>query len=163
MAQHTCSPASIGQPDGWKQCSASRQHGGYHVCRCTQCNYPSALWCVLYQSWGVNHITSSTYHPSPMAWLSMRTGKLRMPVCLAGAEWPLLLPWVLLGLRAAPNEDSVVSSAELVYGTALTLWPVPPQQNSLPLTTSSSSSPQPLPLLSRPHMLRLWPQFQTNC
>ncbi len=30
-------------------------------------------------------------------------------------------PLVLLGLRAAPKEDSAVSSAKLVYGTALTL------------------------------------------
>jgi hypothetical protein len=35
---------------------------------------------------------------------------------LAGADWPLYLPWVLLGLRAAPKEDSAVSSAELLYG-----------------------------------------------
>ena len=40
---------------------------------------------------------------------------------LAGDEWPVNLPWVLLGLRAAPKEDSAISSAELVYGTALTL------------------------------------------
>jgi hypothetical protein len=31
------------------------------------------------------------------------------------------LPWVLLGLRAQPKEDSNVSSAELVYGNPLTL------------------------------------------
>jgi hypothetical protein len=35
---------------------------------------------------------------------------------LAGPDWPLHLPWVLLGLRAAPREDSGVSAAELVYG-----------------------------------------------
>ena len=40
---------------------------------------------------------------------------------LAGNEWPLHLPWVLLGLRSAPKEDSNVSSAKLVYGAALTL------------------------------------------
>jgi hypothetical protein len=31
------------------------------------------------------------------------------------------LPWVLLGLRAAPKEDSAISSAEMVYGEPLTL------------------------------------------
>jgi hypothetical protein len=40
---------------------------------------------------------------------------------LAGADWPLHLPWVLLGLRAAPKEDSAVSSAELLYGAPIAL------------------------------------------
>jgi hypothetical protein len=40
---------------------------------------------------------------------------------LAGVHWPQHLPWVLLGLRAAPNEDSGASSAELVLGAPLTL------------------------------------------
>lgn len=40
---------------------------------------------------------------------------------LAGAAWPDHLPWVLLGLRAAPKEDSGISSAEMVYGAPLTL------------------------------------------
>jgi hypothetical protein len=31
------------------------------------------------------------------------------------------LPWVLLGLRAAPKEDTGVSSAEMLYGLPLTL------------------------------------------
>ena len=39
----------------------------------------------------------------------------------AGLEWHSHLPWVLLGLRAAPKEDSAVSSAELVLGTPLIL------------------------------------------
>ncbi len=30
-----------------------------------------------------------------------------------GAEWAAHLPWALLGLRAAPKEDSAISSAEL--------------------------------------------------
>ena len=34
---------------------------------------------------------------------------------LACAECPEHLPWVLLGLRSAPKEDSAVSSAELMF------------------------------------------------
>jgi hypothetical protein len=41
--------------------------------------------------------------------------------CLAGNRWLEHLPWVLLGLRAAPKDESGVSSAELVYGVPLTL------------------------------------------
>jgi hypothetical protein len=36
-------------------------------------------------------------------------------------DWVSQLPWVLLGLRAAPKEKANISSAEMVYGTALTL------------------------------------------
>jgi hypothetical protein len=39
---------------------------------------------------------------------------------LAGNDWPAHLPWVLLGLRAAPKEDSRVSSAELMLESPLT-------------------------------------------
>jgi len=48
------------------------------------------------------------------------------------AEWPQHLPWVLLCLRAAPKEDSGISSAEMVYGAQpallaqLTSVPEPP-------------------------------------
>ena len=40
---------------------------------------------------------------------------------LCGLDWAEHLPWVLLGLRAAPKEDSAVSSAELVLGSQLVL------------------------------------------
>jgi hypothetical protein len=39
----------------------------------------------------------------------------------AGTDWFQHLPWVLLGLRAAPREDSGISAAELVYGCPLSL------------------------------------------
>jgi hypothetical protein len=37
------------------------------------------------------------------------------------AAWAEHLPWVLLGLRAAPKEDSGVSAAEVVFGSQLVL------------------------------------------
>jgi hypothetical protein len=40
---------------------------------------------------------------------------------LDSQDWPSHLPCVLLGLRAAPKEDCGISSAEMVYGEALTL------------------------------------------
>ncbi len=40
---------------------------------------------------------------------------------LTGSAWPQHLPWVLLGVRAAPKEDSGLSSAELVFGAPLSL------------------------------------------
>jgi hypothetical protein len=52
----------------------------------------------------------------------------------AGHDWPSHLPWVLLGLRTAPKEDSNLSSAELCLGAPLILpgefmaGPEPPPQ-----------------------------------
>ena len=40
---------------------------------------------------------------------------------LAGPDWFLHLTWVLLGIRIAPKEATNVSSAELVYGSTLTV------------------------------------------
>jgi hypothetical protein len=38
-----------------------------------------------------------------------------------GTEWAEHVPWVLLGLRAAPKEDSNISAAEAVYGEQLVI------------------------------------------
>ncbi len=39
----------------------------------------------------------------------------------ANATWAPELPWVLLGLRSQPREDSNISPAQAVYGTPLVL------------------------------------------
>ncbi len=39
----------------------------------------------------------------------------------ANASWTAELPWVLLGLRLQPREDSNISPAQAVYGTPLVL------------------------------------------
>jgi hypothetical protein len=68
----------------------------------------------------------------------------------AGHDWPTHLPWVLLGLRAAPDEDSNISSAEFCFGAALTLpgefinIPEPPRK-SLWILAGGSSSPSTRP------------------
>jgi hypothetical protein len=36
-------------------------------------------------------------------------------------DWEFHLPWVLLGIRAAPKDDSKISAAEVVFGQALVL------------------------------------------
>ena len=40
---------------------------------------------------------------------------------LTGANWVDELPWVLLGIRTTPKEDINCSTAELVYGSPLTV------------------------------------------
>ena len=44
-----------------------------------------------------------------------------LKACMAAAEWPQHLPWVLLDINNAPTEDSGKSAAQMVYGSSLTI------------------------------------------
>jgi transposase InsO family protein len=83
----------------------------------------SAVWEVLCKTLNINHITTTAFHPQSNGMLERAHRQLKdaLRARLAGPEWPQHLPWVLLGLRAAPKEESAISSAELVYGAPLTL------------------------------------------
>jgi hypothetical protein len=59
-----------------------------------------------------------------------------------GADWADHLPWVLLGIQAAPKDDTGVSSAELVYGCGLVL-PGELQVPSLPIRAGVLAAPHP--------------------
>jgi hypothetical protein len=50
-----------------------------------------------------------------------RTLKNALRARCSGIDWSGHLPWVMLGLRAVPKEDCGISSAEMVFGTPLTL------------------------------------------
>jgi hypothetical protein len=82
---------------------------------------------------------------------------------LAGSDWTEHLPWVMLGLRAAPREDSGISAAELVYGAPLALPGqflsvaehspavfVQQLQSSLPCVADQSGPRQSVPTPSSP-------------
>ena len=81
------------------------------------------VWEILCTRLGINHITTTAFHPcsNGMVERSHRQLKDALRSRLAANDWPSHLPWVLLGLRAAPKEESGVSSAELVTGAPLVL------------------------------------------
>jgi transposase InsO family protein len=83
----------------------------------------SALWMNMCSLLGVDHSRTTAYHPQSNGMVERAHRQLKdtLRARLAGAAWPLHLPWVLLGLRAAPKEDSAVSSAELLYGAPVAL------------------------------------------
>jgi hypothetical protein len=85
--------------------------------------FTSAIWDALCSKLGVKHTTTAAYHPQSNGLVERAQRQLKeaLKSRLAGAAWPDHLPWVLLGLRAAPKDDSNISSAELVYGTPLVL------------------------------------------
>jgi hypothetical protein len=66
---------------------------------------------------------TTAYHPQSNGMVERLHCRIKdaLRARLATAAWPQHLPWVLLGLRSFPQEDSGLSSAELVYGTPLTL------------------------------------------
>lgn len=85
--------------------------------------FTSELWSVLCSTLGINHITTTSYHPQSNGMIERTHRQLKdsLRARAAGVDWQEHLPWVLLGLRSAPKEDSGLSSAELVFGCKLTL------------------------------------------
>jgi hypothetical protein len=85
--------------------------------------FTAAVWSALCIKLGVSHQMTTAYYPQSNGMVERvhRQVKDALRSRLAGVEWSQHLPWVLLGLRAAPKEDSGVSSAELAHGEPLTL------------------------------------------
>jgi transposase InsO family protein len=85
--------------------------------------FTSAVWQDLCQSLGMAYHQTSAYHPQANGLVEHFHRQLKdaLRARLCGLDWAEHLPWVLLGLRAAPKEDSAVSSAELVLGSQLVL------------------------------------------
>jgi hypothetical protein len=71
----------------------------------------------------MRHVMTTAYHPQANGLVERAHRQLKASFRArgAGTDWPAHLPWVLLGLHAAPKEISGVSSAEAVYGEQLTL------------------------------------------
>ncbi len=85
--------------------------------------FTSSLWAGFTKLLGIKHVQTTAYHPQCNGMEERRHGQLKaaLRARLAGSRWPEHLPWVLLGLRTAPKEDSGVSAAEQVYGAAFAL------------------------------------------
>jgi transposase InsO family protein len=92
--------------------------------------FTSSLWSGLCQRLGVSHITTTAYHPQSNGMVERAHRQIKDALRAR-----------LAGVRTAP-EDSAISSAELVFGAALTLplgsslqqW-----SSRLPITSSSCS------------------------
>ena len=91
---------------------------------------------------GSQHILTTAYHPQSNGMVERFHRQLKESLRSRGSGqgWLEHLPWVLVGLRAAPKEDSGQSSAEAVFGTALVLLGQPQQKPE----AVSSGSPFPV-------------------
>jgi transposase InsO family protein len=85
--------------------------------------FTSSLGADLTKLLGIKHVQTTAYNRQSNGMVERTHGQLKatLRARLAGSRWPEHLPWVLLGLRTAPKEDSGISAAELVYGAALAL------------------------------------------
>jgi hypothetical protein len=85
--------------------------------------FSSGVWAGLCQRLGISHHSTTAYHPQSNGMVERFHRQLKdaLRACLRGQDWVSQLPWVLLGLRSAPKEKANISSAEMVYRTALTL------------------------------------------
>jgi transposase InsO family protein len=129
--------------------------------------FSSSLWAAVMTKLGIKHAMTTAFHPQSNGAVERFHRRLKdsLRARLAGVEWPQHLPWVMLGLRAAPREDSGVSAAELVYGSPLALpgvlisAPEPPPQFFVehlragmpcvaPLRPPPSPEPASLPLVT---------------
>ena len=85
--------------------------------------FTSSLWRSICSLLGINHQQTTAYHPQSNGLVERFHRRLKdsLRARLAAADWPSQLPWVLLGIRATPREDSNSSPAEAVYGSPIIL------------------------------------------
>jgi len=85
--------------------------------------FTSELWSAVAQLLGIQLHRTTAYHPQANGLVERfhRHLKSALRSRLTGPNWIDELPWALLGIRTAPKEDLNSSSAELVYGTPLTV------------------------------------------
>ena len=83
----------------------------------------SHLWRALGQLMGTKVHHTTAYNPAAngMAERTHRTLKAALMARCSGPDWKAQLPWVLLGIRTTPKEGLNVSSAEMVFGEALSV------------------------------------------
>jgi Integrase core domain len=86
-------------------------------------HFTSSVWAVLCEKLQIKHMTTTAYHPQSNGVLERVHRSLKAALCArcGGTRWAEELPWVLLGLRAAPRDNTGVSPAELIYGKQLVL------------------------------------------
>jgi len=85
--------------------------------------FTSAVWRAVCDLLGVDHVTTTAYHPEGNGMVERfhRSLKAALRARCSGGDWAEQLPWVLLGLRAAPREEDALSPAQAVFGTPLIL------------------------------------------
>jgi transposase InsO family protein len=85
--------------------------------------FASEVWAAMCRRLGIIKKLTTAFHPQANGLVERLHRQLKeaLRARQAGVNWEEHLPWVLLGLRVAPKEDSGVSAAQLTFGIQLTL------------------------------------------
>ena len=85
--------------------------------------FTGSAWQEMCRSLGTQHVTTTSYHPQSNGMVERfhRQIKESLRARCEGKDWLEHLPYILLGLRAAPKEEAEVSSAEVMFGAPLVL------------------------------------------
>lgn len=85
--------------------------------------FSSVIWQLMCERLGISHNMTTAYHPQSNGMIERAHRQLKNSLRsrMATGDWSDHLPWVLMGLRAAPKEDCGLSSAELLLGSPMTL------------------------------------------
>jgi hypothetical protein len=85
--------------------------------------FTSALWDSLCCTLGIKYVQTTAYHPQANGLVERfhRWLKDALPARLAAPTWTAHLPWMLLGLHAAPREEDNISPNQSVFGTPIVL------------------------------------------
>ena len=85
--------------------------------------FTSKLWSTVSRLLGIKLHHTTAYHPQANGLVERfhRHLKSSLRARLTGSNWMDALPWVLLGIRSAPKQDLGCSSAELLFGTPVTV------------------------------------------
>ena len=83
--------------------------------------FTSFVWAGVCSSLGISASTTTAFHPQSNCMIERfhRSLKSALFTRLAGLDWFLHLPLVLLGLRPVPKDDTGLSVSEVVYGSSL--------------------------------------------
>jgi transposase InsO family protein len=85
--------------------------------------FASEVWAAMCRRLGIIKKLTTAFHPQANGLVEHLHRQLKeaLRAWQAGVNWEEHLPWVLLGLRVAPKEDSGVSAVQLTFGIQLTL------------------------------------------
>ncbi len=81
-------------------------------------HFTSVLWMGACTSLDSKQLLTTAYHPQSYGMVERLQRQIQDALC-EGPTWHFHLPWVLMGLLAAPKEDSAVPSAELANSSPL--------------------------------------------
>ena len=86
-------------------------------------SFISSVWSGVCSSLWILASTMTSFHPQSNGMIQLFHRSLKSAVFsrLAGSDWFLRLPLVLLGLRTVPKDDTGLSVSEAVYGSPLTV------------------------------------------